>query len=145
MRVCWFCLGTGFWKCNEVFDRGEVILGNLLCTIDVMFTLCTSFLLDGVGYKGLCTTETSPNVCAGFFFWWILYNWLCTTEIRISFCAGMFFGCLEYSMLCTTDPNLNLCTGLFFWYNRSAGLIAMHYSNDWFICVMAIWFSLDFV
>ncbi|PWA54660.1 hypothetical protein CTI12_AA434910 [Artemisia annua] len=67
--VCWFCLGTGFWKCNQVFDRGVDKLENLLCTTETRVASCAGCLIDGLGYRWLCTTGTDSNFCAGNLYW----------------------------------------------------------------------------
>ncbi|PWA42885.1 hypothetical protein CTI12_AA521820 [Artemisia annua] len=67
--VCWFCLGTGFWKCNQVFDRGVDKLANLLCTTETRVASCAGCLIDGLGYRWLCTTGTDSNFCAGNLYW----------------------------------------------------------------------------
>ncbi|PWA58114.1 hypothetical protein CTI12_AA401330 [Artemisia annua] len=65
--VCWFCLGTGFWSCNKVFDRGDVGGYNRLCTTENWTSFYAGLLFGSLEYNMLCTTEPSPNLCAGCF------------------------------------------------------------------------------
>ncbi|PWA71507.1 reverse transcriptase domain, Reverse transcriptase zinc-binding domain protein [Artemisia annua] len=69
--VCWFCLGTGFWKCNQVFDQGECILGNLLCTTGLRIASCAGHQIVVFGVGWLCTTGTDPKFCAGILYFFM--------------------------------------------------------------------------
>ncbi|PWA84567.1 hypothetical protein CTI12_AA104240 [Artemisia annua] len=67
--VCSFRLSTGLWECNQIFERGEGILCNLLCTTEGKIAFCAGHWSVGCGYTWLCTTGTDLNFCAGILFW----------------------------------------------------------------------------
>lgn len=51
MRVCWFCLGTGLWKCNKVFDRGEFWFNNQLCTTEIRLASVLAWIWIGASFS----------------------------------------------------------------------------------------------
>ncbi|PWA41280.1 RNA-directed DNA polymerase, eukaryota, Reverse transcriptase zinc-binding domain protein [Artemisia annua] len=66
---CWFCSGTGLWRCNFVFERGEGMYCNLLCTTKGRVASCAGHQLVVWVLRWLCTTGTDSNFCAGILFW----------------------------------------------------------------------------
>ncbi|PWA82683.1 Caffeate O-methyltransferase (COMT) family [Artemisia annua] len=67
----WFCLGTGIWKCNQVFDRGECNLVKLLCTTEARIASCAGHRIMVLGCGWLCTTGTDSTFCAGNLYWFL--------------------------------------------------------------------------
>lgn len=67
--VCWCFLGTGFWKCNFVFDPGDCGFFKLLCTTDERIASCAGHHFVVWIYGWLCTTGTDSLFCAGNLYW----------------------------------------------------------------------------
>ena len=67
--VCWCFLGTGFWKCNYVFDPGVCDFCKLLCTTDERIASCAGHLFVVWRYGWLCTTGTDSLFCADNLYW----------------------------------------------------------------------------
>ena len=67
--VCWYFLGTGFWKCNFVFDPGVCGFSKLLCTTDERIASCAGHHFVVWSYGWLCTTGTDPLFCADNLYW----------------------------------------------------------------------------
>ncbi|PWA48972.1 reverse transcriptase domain, Reverse transcriptase zinc-binding domain protein [Artemisia annua] len=148
--VCWFCLGTGFWKCNQVFDYDDDELDIIWFAIN---GLCTTGESENSGTLSYCILSVVkvPSIIDKFLLavlvnnlrWsivmvvgWCLCNWLCTTDFWISFCAGLLFSSWEFSTLCTTEPISIFCAGLLFWYRKSIWQIALHYNDFDIISVL---------
>jgi hypothetical protein len=67
--VCWCFLGTGFWKCNYVFDPGVCVFSKLLCTTDERIASCAGHQFVVWRYGWLCTTGTDSLFCADNLYW----------------------------------------------------------------------------
>ncbi|PWA60341.1 zinc knuckle CX2CX4HX4C [Artemisia annua] len=145
----YFCLSTGFWCCNCVFDRGDAVsdhdsvLWNGPCSTGVNkisgkhftlllgYNLCLTTILSTSGILGnlLCTAEAEVASCAGHWFVvliligvrFIVCNLLCTTEVRVASCAGRCFVVLEIRRLCTTGTDPNFCAGILYWSLKNIG------------------------
>lgn len=67
--VCWYLLGTGFWKCNYVFDPGVCGFSKLLCTTDERIASCAGHHFVVWSFGWLCTTGTDSLFCADNLYW----------------------------------------------------------------------------
>ncbi|PWA36691.1 zinc knuckle CX2CX4HX4C [Artemisia annua] len=132
--VCWFCLGTGLWKCNQIFDRGDDMLAKLLCTTEMKIASCAGCPIVGMEYGRLCTTGTDLIFCADNLYWimrcydivWdrdvgCVCNMLWTTESRVASCAGCRIVVLEVRQLCNTGTDPSFCAGILYWITMSTG------------------------
>ncbi|PWA52899.1 hypothetical protein CTI12_AA386870 [Artemisia annua] len=152
--VCCFCLGTGFWRCNQVFDCDDD---------DLIAYWCLWFVIGWFLYNWLCTTEIGLASALACFFGCWGYNRLCTTEPNLDLCAGLLFWIMRSSsQVCDTISyalqKIGLASALaclldvwsiaryalqnrvrfsalavLFWFIRSIGQMTMHY-RGFFIC-----------
>ncbi|PWA38897.1 hypothetical protein CTI12_AA581690 [Artemisia annua] len=97
IRVCWFCLGTGFWKCNQVFDRGtdsKFCAGRLYCLWRWYYVIDWG---DDCSYNQLCTTEFGlASALACILVDWIIACYALQNRVRNSALAVLFYVGFEF-------------------------------------------------
>ena len=135
--VCLFCLGTGLWSCNRVFDRGIGFIGKLLCTTEGRLASCAGHQVIGLEVGWLCTTGTDSKFCAGNLYWFIQ-----SLVIFMNIETELVLGTKSFSVLITLSRSggCGLLVDYFsFDYGLGYGAVSVYRSSV--LYVLIFWYS----